>query len=157
MRTKKFVLVLAIVLIAMLAFMPVAVQAQALSDVPIPVDVISVVVSIVLGFASLIGVSALIAVLVNLLKVIKIVKDGTSAQWAAGLNLLAFIALVAFGVFRPDLTMEILNGYAGQIATVLLFVLGFITQMTGSKPVYDQLKAAKAPLIYKSFSAIKDA
>jgi hypothetical protein len=90
--------------------------------------------------------------LVNLLKLIRVVKDGAADKLAAALNLLCFIALVAFGVFRPDLTMSILDGYAGQIAMVVLFVLGFITQITGSKPAHDALSDAGVPLIGTSYS-----
>lgn len=118
-------------------------------------DLLNVMVTIILGFAVLVGVSKLIAALVNILKLLHIVKDDTAGKWAAGLNLVAFIALVAFGVFRPDLAMSILDGYAGQIAMIILFVLGFITQITGSKLAHDQLKAAGVPLIGKSYS--KDA
>lgn len=150
----KFCLVLAILAIAMLAFMP-AVHAASPAAVPLPADVLNVVVTIMLGFASLVGVSKLIAALVNLLKMIGLVKDGTANKWAAALNLAAFIALVAFGVFRPDLATSILDGYAGQIAMIILFVLGFITQITGSKPAYDDLKDARVPLIGTSYSKIK--
>jgi hypothetical protein len=164
-----FILVAMLVLLAAWAFAP-AVAAQAPSPgpgpssiawaplaEPIQIDVLDVVGKIALGFASLIGVSGLVAALVSLGKVIKIVKDGTADKWAAGLNLLCFIVLVVFGVFRPDLATNILDGYAGQIAMIILFVLGFITQITGSKPMYDQLKAASVPLIGKSFSSSTDA
>jgi len=110
-------------------------------------EVLNIVVTIVLGFASLIGISKLVAALVNILKLVGLVRDGAANKWAAGLNLVAFIALVAFGVFRPDLAMSILDGYAGQIAMVILFVLGFVVQITGSKSAHDDLKAAGVPLI----------
>jgi hypothetical protein len=151
----KFFLVLAILAVTMLAFMPAIVHAASPAAVLLPADVLNVVVTIMLGFASLVGVSKLIAALVNVLKVCQLVKDNTADKWAAGLNLAAFIALVAFGVFRPDLATNILNGYAGQIAMVILFVLGFIMQITGSKPAHDALSAASVPLIGKSYS--KDA
>lgn len=150
---QKSVLIAILVMVMLALFVaPATVSAAGIETVPIPANILNVVAAIALGFASLLGVSALIAALVNLLKVIKVVKDGTSAQWAAALNLAAFIALVAFGVFRADLAMDILDGYAGQIAMIILFILGFITQMTGSKPAHDQLAAASVPLIGKSFS-----
>lgn len=124
----------------------------AAADIPLPADVFNIVVMIMLGFASLVGVSKLIAAVINLLKTIGVVKDGTSAKWAAALNLLAFIALVLLGVFRPDLTMELLDGYAGQIAAILLFVLGFITQIIGSQTGHESLSKARVPLIGKSYS-----
>jgi len=152
MKVKKMFVFVAILVIALLAFVPVTVQAKALSDVPISANMLNVVIQIVLGFASLVGVSALIAALINLLKAIKVVKDGDAPQWSAGLNLAAFIGLVAFGVFRPGLAMSILDGYAGQIAMVVLFILGFLTQITGSSVAHEQLKTAEVPVIGTSFS-----
>lgn len=152
-RNTVFALIISILLVfALTAFLPASARAASVSELPTLPAVLQIVITIALGFASLAGVSALVAVLVNLGKVLKIVKDGTANQWAAGLNLAAFVGLVAFGVFKPDLSMEILSGYAGQIATVLLFVLGFIMQITGSQSAYDQLKSASIPLISKSFS-----
>jgi uncharacterized membrane protein len=131
---------------------PMQVQAEVLSKDALPPDVLSVLVTITLGFASLVGVSKLVAALINLLKVIGLVKDSTADKWAAGLNLASFIALCLFGVFKPALAMEVLDGYAGQIAMILLFVLGFITQIVGSKSAHDALSDAGVPLIGKSFS-----
>lgn len=152
MKRFTFLFVSLIVLVLALAFTPVVIRAAPLMEEPLPTNMLNVVVAIVLGFASLMGVSRLIAVLVNLFKAIHVVKDGTADKWAAAMNLLAFIALVALGVFRPGLTMEILDGYAGQIAMVLMLVLGFVAQMTGSKSAHDQLKAAGIPLIGMSYN-----
>lgn len=139
---------------ATVAAAPVAVPAMQ-EGITLPPDVLQVTLVVMVGFASLYGVSKLIAALINVLKMIGVVKDGTSAQWAAGLNLAAFIALVVLGVFRPDVTTEILDGYAGQIASALLFVLGFVAQIAGSKKAHEELSGAKVPLIGTSFS--KDA
>jgi hypothetical protein len=124
-------------------------------DAPLPPDVLNIVLLVMVGFASLVGVSKLIAALINVLKLVGVVQDGTAARWSAGLNLAAFIGLVIAGVFRPDMTMQILDGYAGQIASVLLFILGFVSQIVGSASAHEQLSDARVPLIGTSFS--KDA
>lgn len=154
MKKKLFLPLLLVTMLALLmACSPMtAPAALAVVNVPLPAETFNIVVMIMLGFASLIGVSKLIAAVINLLKTIGVVKDGTSAKWAAALNLLAFIALVLLGVFRPDLTMELLDGYAGQIAAILLFVLGFISQIVGSQSAHVALSNARVPLIGKSFS-----
>jgi hypothetical protein len=152
-KTVFFVSMLVLVLAAFIV--PMQVQAAPTVQGGIPPDVLNIVVKIVLGFASLVGVSQLVAVIVNLLKVIGLVKDGTADKWAAGLNLAFFIALCAFGVFVPGLALEILDGYAGQIAMVLLFILGFIVQITGSQTAHTALSRAGIPLIGKSFSKTK--
>ena len=155
--TKSFVKVLAeiAIILAILAMQADTAQAAQARDVPLPADVTNVICTIALGFGALLGVSKLVAALINLFKVFGLVKDGTANKWAAGLNLSAFVALVLLGVFRADLTMEILDGYAGQIAMVLLFILGFIAQITGSKATHEDLSSAGVPLIGKSFT--KDA
>jgi hypothetical protein len=152
MKKKRFILFfLAMLALILMACSPMPALVAA-AGVPLPTETFNIVVMIMLGFASLIGVSKLIAALINLLKTIGVVKDGTSAKWAAALNLLAFIALVLLGVFRPDLTTELLDGYAGQIAAILLFVLGFISQIVGSQSAHEALSDARVPLIGKSYS-----
>jgi len=151
-RSKLFnsVLVLVLVLLAAL-FVPQLAQAQGeMSGGEFNLDAILV---IVVGFASLAGTSQLVAALVNIFKGLGLVKNGTSARWAAALNLLTFIALIAFRVFQPDLALELLDGYAGQIATIAMFVLGFVLQITGSQPAHIALSEAEVPLIGKSFSS----
>jgi len=149
MKLKSFLLI-TILLMLVVAFGSTPVHAQ---TGELPFDrILNAVLIIVVGFAALIGVSKLTAALVSLLKYTGIVQDGTSDKWTAGLNLVFFIGLVVFRVFQPDITLEILDGYAGQIAQIAVFVLGFFTQMTGSKPAYEQFKAAGIPLIGKSLS-----
>lgn len=154
MKKKLFLPLLLVTMLALLmACSPMtAPAALAVVNVPLPAETFNIVVMIMLGFASLVGVSKLIAAVINLLKTIGVVKDGTSAKWAAALNLLAFIVLVLLGVFKPALTMELLDGYAGQIAAILLFVLGFISQIVGSQSAHVALSNARVPLIGKSFS-----
>ena len=150
MKTKRFLL-LVLLVVSSFVLMACSPAPVALS-VDGPPDVLSVVLVIAIGFASLAGVSKLVAVIVQLGKLAKIVKDNTADQWAAGLNLLAFGALVYFGVFQPQLALSVLDGWAAQIAEVALFVLGFLVQITGSKPAYEALKASRFPLIGRSYS-----
>lgn len=153
MKNKLFVVmcVISLAALALYLFLPVPVQA-AEGTPPLEPDVLNIAITIMVGFASLIGVSKLIAALINLLKLTGLVRDGTSATWSASLNLAAFAALVLLGVYRPDLTMELLDGYAGQIAGVLLFLLGFLTQIVGSKSGHTALSNASVPLIGTSYS-----
>jgi len=143
---------ISIMLVISFLFAPISVHALGSAQITLPPDVLGVIVKIALGFASLVGVSNLVAVLVQLLKIIHVAQDSTASQWAAGLNLMAFIALVYFGVFQPQISFDILNGYAAQITTIILFMLGFVVQITQSKPAYDALKASQVPLLSYSYS-----
>lgn len=143
-RLFLFVALMTIVALALSACSPV----QAVSpSTEIPGEALDVILALALGFASLVGVSKLVAVLVQFGKLIGWVKDNTSGKWAASLNLLAFGALVYFGVFQPQLALSALDGYAAQCAEILLFLLGLFVQVTGSKPAYDALKSSNVPLL----------
>jgi hypothetical protein len=150
-RSVLLYVIMLIVCVMTFALVPTSVHAQ---DGQLPIDrILNAILVIVIGFAALVGVSKLTAAIVSLLKFIPgLIQVGTADKWAAGLNLIFFVGLVAFRVFQPDISLEVLDGYAGQIATIAVFVLGFIVQMTGSKPTYDQLKEAGVPLIGKSNS-----
>lgn len=113
---------------------------------------LTVILKLAMGFGSLVGIAALVAVLINFLKLAGVVKDGTSGQWSAGLNLIAFVVLVLFAVFQPNLTFEILDGYAAQIAAILIFVLGYLTQIFTSSAVHEQFKFMRIPFLGTSFT-----
>jgi hypothetical protein len=150
MKHLKSLFVTFLIALFVMAFVPIPARAQ---TGELSIDrILNAILVIVVGFAALAGVSKLTAAIVSLLKYTGVILDGTSAKWTAALNLVFFIALVVFRVFQPDVTLEILDGYAGQIAQIAIFVLGFVMQITGSKPTYDQLKAAGIPLISKSLS-----
>ncbi|GEM_PF-6287915 len=149
MRCKSIAPFFVLSVIVMIMF-PAPVQAAQVGQLgDMPIDrILNAVLVIVIGFASLVGVSKLVAAIVSLLKFIPgLVADGMADRWAAGLNLFFFIGLVAFGVFRPDITLDVLDGYAGKIAEICIFVLGFLVQIAGSKPAYDAFKAARLPLL----------
>ena len=163
MKTKTFRMIAMLVVVltlAVLAFSPMPVLASTAGQPP-GVAVVSAapaildtVVSLTIMFASLLGIAALVTVLVNLGKLVHLVKDGTSQYWSAGLNLVAFITLVVLGIFRPDLTTVFLDATAQQIATVLVFVLGFVAQLSTSPKVYTLLRDGDVPIIGKSFSKV---
>lgn len=148
-RSFLFVVLMLLVSLLLMAFAPMSVNAM---QEPTPPDPLNVMLEISVAFASLIGIAALVTILVQIGKLIGFVQDATANKWAAGLNLLFFIALVLLGIFRPDLTLDFLDGYAGRIAQVLVYLLGFVIQITRSKPIYDAMKAARVPLLSKSYS-----
>lgn len=143
------VLMLLIASPLLMAFTPVG---SILQPSATPLDVI---LQLALGFASLAGVAALVAVIVQVFKLAGLVKDGTSNKWISALNLIAFIVLVAFQIFKPSIAIAVLDGYAAQIAQIALFVLGFVVQMTTSTPVYNAFKSAGVPLLRYSLTNAK--
>lgn len=53
---------------------------------------------ILVEFAALVGFAALVSVIVNILKVAGVVKDGTADKWVAGFNL---AGVLGFAIFTP--------------------------------------------------------
>jgi len=115
-------------------------------------NILNTLVSLTIQFSALVGVAALIASVINLFKILNIVKDDTSQYWSAGLNLVAFIVLALVGVFKPDLSAAFLDQYAEKIATVITFILGLATMLVGAPLWHKGLSAGKVPLIGKSFT-----
>jgi hypothetical protein len=110
-------------------------------------DLLDLILKLAVGFGSLVGVAALISAIIDVLKTLGVVADGTAGRWSAGLNLVAFAVLVYFAIFQPQIATQVLDGYAGQIAMILLFVLGYLVQIFTASGVHDQLKAMRIPLL----------
>jgi hypothetical protein len=106
------------------------------------------IIRIVTAFATLAGISALVAALVALGRGIRIIQtDEQAGKITAGLNLGAFVVLVALGIFRPDLSLDFLDGIAAQLATIALFVLGLIVQIIVPGPVFRAFAGARVPVL----------
>lgn len=106
--------------------------------------------SLLTAFGSLVGVGALIAILVNLAKLIGWVKDGTAQTWSAVLNIVGLIALLSLKLFKPDVSIPDLDAQAGALADVLVALSGFIVQLLSSKATH--LAVRNVPVIGKSNS-----
>jgi hypothetical protein len=139
---KKFIKVLAILLVILIpfvfaacSFLPVDTQA-ALTDENAWARVIEVVVQ----WGTLIGAAALVSVIVNLLKSIGVVKDGTADKWVAGVNLILLCFSVGFSFFKPDMIASMLDEKY-QLASEILLIFGtFISQIVGAKTTYAATK-----------------
>ena len=110
--------------------------------------------TLVTQFVALAGIAALISVVVNLLKVAGVVKDGQSDYYVVGLNLFGLVVLFAFRVFQPaSINLPGWDASAASIAQILTIVLGFIGQLGVSRVSYAATKGM--PLIGKTFTAAK--
>lgn len=104
------------------------------------------ILALITRFASLAGVSALVAAITGFARRMGwISTDDQLGKVASVINLIAFVVLVAVGVFRPDLDINFLDGLAAQLAIIALFVLGLIVQILTPAPLFRAAYAARVP------------
>jgi len=101
-------------------------------------------------FVALIGFAALVSFLVNLLKVLKVVKDGTADKWVAGFNLIGLLALGVVRIFYPQYDIKPIDTALGSVAVIGMYILDYVVMLLGSKLTYFGVKGL--PLIGKSNS-----
>lgn len=130
-----------IVFVTLSAFAP-------LQQEPAADSILDRILIIATGFGALVGVSGAVTMLVSFLRAVNWIKtDEQAGKAIAGLNLAAFVILVLFGVFRPDLSLDFLDSVASKIAAIGLFVLGFILQMIIPAPVLRLFYEARVPIL----------
>ena len=109
---------------------------------------------LVLQLGTLGGVGLLIPAVINILKSLNVVKDGTAPTWSAGLNLLALLGLFLVHVIDPAGAVDkigIADTLAGQIAQIAVLVFGLYLQIKVSGWGHQTLRGIK--LVGKSYSA----
>lgn len=105
---------------------------------------------ILVEFAALVGFAALVSVIINILKVAGVVKDGTADKWSAGFNLAGVLALLIIKQFWPELQLQPIDNALYEAASVLSYILSYVAMLLGSKVTYIAVKGL--PLIGKSNS-----
>jgi hypothetical protein len=96
--------------------------------------------SLVVQWGTLLGFAALIAVLINILKLAGVVKDDTAHIWSAALNLAGLVALFLAKVFSPDLDVPGLDQQAAEFANVMTVIVAYISQLLSSKLTHFAIK-----------------
>ena len=115
-----------------------------LKSVGLPVALAAVIASVaaLLGlpldralelFGVLFGLQYVIALIVDLLKGVGVVKPGTSGQWSAGLNLVAIIGLSVLLKFYPDVTVQTWDAQLLELAKAVVLIVTWLMQLFGTK------------------------
>lgn len=115
-------------------------------------EALTALVSLSGQFATLAGIAALIAALVNILKLTPLVNPGNVGQWYAGLSFVAFLLLAYFGVI-VGVDLQYLDSNASKIAAVLVFVGLYLSQVGIGQVAHAILKRLQLPAVSTSFSA----
>lgn len=96
-------------------------------------------------WSALVGMAALIAVIINILKLIGLVKDGDAQTWSAGLNLAGLAVLFILRVINPDVDLGKVDEQMGSLAKTAMVVIGYVSQLLASKATHLAVK--NVPLI----------
>lgn len=106
---------------------------------------------ILVEFGALVGFAALVSLVINVLKVFGVVKDGTADKWVAGFNLAGVLALLVVKQFFPELQIQPVDNLLGEIAVVGSYILSYVVMILGSKLTYMATKGL--PVIGRSNSS----
>jgi len=110
------------------------------------------ILGILIQFAQLAGVAALLAAVVNVFKFFGAVKDGSAGSWYAALSLIVMALLVYFHYFIPTIGIEFLDAQAATLAKILLIVLGYVMQLKVGSGTASTLKEMQIPVLGASAS-----
>lgn len=147
MKRYVFVFVLVLVLLAV----PSTVHAAPLAQDVAPVSQLDFG-ALVDSLKSLVGISALIAAIVNIGKSAGWVKDGQAGTWSAILNLVALVGLCAAQLSGYANMIPWIDSQAGGLAAVASTVFMFVAQVWLSRQVHASVFAG-LPVIGTSNSA----
>jgi hypothetical protein len=89
--------------------------------------------NILLVFGALIGWPALVALVIDILKFVGVVVDGTAGKWSLAFNLLGFLAVgVAVG-FYPDIDIAGLDLRLLQLVQIAAYIFTVLTQILATR------------------------
>jgi hypothetical protein len=92
-----------------------------------------------------------IPIIVNLLKRLKVITDGTSDQWHRGLQLFVFTVVGATGLFGIDFGP--IDTVVTQVAQIIAQLLQLTVMFKGGPAVHHKLLRGK-PVVGESFSIL---
>jgi len=101
---------------------------------------------ILLIIAGLAGLGGFVSILINLLKLIGLIKDGQSNVWYQSISLIIFVAVAVVYFIKAPVDWATVDGWL----KLLTSVLGFVVQILGGQLTYTALKGA--PVVGFSYS-----
>ena len=102
---------------------------------------------ILLIIAGLAGLGGLISIIVNLLKIVGIVKDGTSQTWFQVLDLIAFLVVAVLYFLKMPVDWTKVNDWLVLLSTVI----GYVASILGGQLTYNTI-GGKTPVIGFSYT-----
>jgi hypothetical protein len=157
-KTFRFLVACSILLLAIFALsVPVGhVCAQNVSSPPAQTVItedaapLDGLVALVTQWGALAGVAGAIAMVINILKLFNLVKDGQAQTWSAALNLGALVLFLALKIYNPALDLIFLDAQIAQVVAIGLVILGYLSQLGVSKLTHIVVK--RTPVIGTTYS-----
>lgn len=84
-------------------------------------------------FGILVGLPFVIGLIVDLLKLVGVVKPGTSGAWSAGLNLVSIVGLAALLKFVPNADVPTWDAQLLELAKAVVLLVTWLMQLFGTK------------------------
>lgn len=100
--------------------------------------------------AGLAGLGGFISILVNVLKQLKIVKDGQAEIWFQIFNLVVFVAVAVVYFLQIEIDWNIVDEWL----KLFTFLLGYVIQILGGKLMHETIKGT--PVIGYSYSVQRE-
>jgi hypothetical protein len=107
--------------------------------------------ALLVQLAGLAGAGSAISLLINVGKSVGIVKDGTSQNWSAGLNLVLLIGLLAANVYKPGIDLAGVDKQVSDFVQVGVVIFTYILQLAASKAANQAIQGV--PVAGKSFAS----
>lgn len=86
--------------------------------------------------ASLVGLQLAISFVIDVLKYVGVVDDGTSGKWSAAFNLVTLIGVAVWLKFFPDFDIHAVDIQLLELAKTLIVVFAYVIQIIGTKAVH---------------------
>jgi len=120
---------------------------ELLKTIGLPIALAAVIVSVtaLLGlpleqaiqlFGVLVGLPFVIGLVVDLLKMVGVVKPETSGQWSAALNLLSMIGLAALLRFLPDVDVVSWDAQLLELAKAVALIVTWVAQLFSTRSAH---------------------
>src|SRR5687768_13258259 len=109
--------------------------------------------NVLLVFGALVGFPALVALVIDVLKLLGVVSDGTAGKWNLAFNLIGFILVgVAVG-FYPEIDIPGLDYRLLELVQIAAYIVTVLAQILATRiahALYVKTKVGKKYLTYNS-------
>lgn len=109
--------------------------------------------NILLVLGTLVGWPALVALVIDILKYVGVVDDGTAGKWNLGFNLLGFVLVAVATGFFPDFDIPGVDAYLLEYVKVAAYVVAVVIQILvtrGAHKLYVKTEFGQRYFTYDS-------